>query len=182
VLSSQTDWDKLVFDGGLVGSDARDALPATTRDIEPSRAEEDVNEQFFAAYFAGRNPTPNVPGGGQGGAPGGSTSAAARLTGLKVRPRAFRAPRRGKPIVKRGGAKVTYRLDRATTVVFTVERRAGSRWRRVPGSFRHAGKAGANGLRISGRVANKRLRPGRHRLVATPQGGAPVRAAFAVRR
>ena len=33
--------------------------------------------------------------------------------------------------------------------------------------FTHAGATGANGLRFSGRLGRRRLRPGRYRLVAT---------------
>jgi len=41
----------------------------------------------------------------------------------------------------------------------------------VKGSFKHAGKVGSNSFRFSGRVGNKRLSPGKHRLVAVASAG-----------
>jgi hypothetical protein len=186
LLSSQTDWDKLVFDGGVVGADDDDPLPEATVVDEPTREETDAAERLFETYFATSGPgpgpgTPSAPG--APAAPGGSSQRGpVRLSGLRVKPGRFRSARRGRTIVRRGGAKVSYRLDRAAAVVFTVQRRAGRRWKRVRGSFEHAGRAGTNTLRFSGRLAGKRLRPGRHRLVAKPKGGAAARAPFAVRR
>jgi hypothetical protein len=52
---------------------------------------------------------------------------------------------------------------------------------RVRGSISHAGRAGANRLRLPARLGGRRLKPGRYRLVATPSGGAARRAAFRIR-
>jgi hypothetical protein len=95
--------------------------------------------------------------------------AAALLTGLAVRPRAFR--RR---------ARVWYVLDRPSSVRFKVQRKVRKRWRRVKGSFTHAGAAGANSRRFSGRLRGRALRPGRYRLLATPSGGLTARAGFRI--
>jgi hypothetical protein len=91
------------------------------------------------------------------------------------------------------GAVVTYNLDRAGSVTFTVtQRQAGRRGahgrcvkptkrnlraRRctrtvtLHGSFVESGKAGANSFRFTGRLSRKRLKPGSYRLVATPTSG-----------
>ena len=63
---------------------------------------------------------------------------------------------------------MTYRLSSAATVAFRVERRRGGRYKRVRGSFRHAGHAGTNKFRFTGRLRLKRLKAGRYRLVARP--------------
>ncbi len=83
------------------------------------------------------------------------------------------------------GATVKYRLSEAATVTFTVERvaqgrkkkgrcvvggrkgKACKRYKALKGSFTHAGGAGANSLRFSGRLVKRPLRPGRYRLVGT---------------
>jgi hypothetical protein len=122
-------------------------------------------------------PAPDPPA-----VPSPSESGPPHLTGLRVRPGRFPAARRGAPIVRRGGARVTYTLDRAARVVFTVQRRTGRRWTRVRGRFVHAGKLGANALRFSGRVGGKRLSAGRYRLAGTPEGGQPAQVKFAIRR
>jgi hypothetical protein len=112
-----------------------------------------------------------------GGVAGSSTQssgeegdAAALLTGLAVRPRAFRR-----------GTRISYVLDRPASVRFRVQRRVSRRrWRRVKGSFTDAGAAGANSLRFGGRMRGRRLRPGRYRLLATPAGGVTTRAPFRI--
>lgn len=168
------DWPALIFDGGAIGASGR-SIPAETELIEPDMAELLSSQRAIEAYIASKQPGTPPPA-------GPSPLDPVRLTGLRVKPGRFRSARRGRSIVKRGGTKVTYRLNRAASVVFTVQRRKGRRWTRVRGSFKHAGKKGANVLRFSGRIAGKRLRPGRHRLVATPAGGTAARAPFAVRR
>ena len=47
-------------------------------------------------------------------------------------------------------------------------RRHCTRYVAIRGSFTHRGRAGANSLRFTGRVSGRKLRLGRHRLVATP--------------
>jgi hypothetical protein len=94
------------------------------------------------------------------------------------------------------GTRVTYTLNEAATVRFTVLRamrgRKGSgrrcakptranrrapactRLSALPGSFSVAGHAGVNHLRFSGRLAGVKLKVGKYALVATPStsGGA----------
>jgi hypothetical protein len=94
------------------------------------------------------------------------------------------------------GAKVTYTLNRAASVRFTViqllpgrsskhsgcvkptrkNRTARSCTRPVAlgGSFTLVGHAGANSFHFTGRLAGHKLAPGRYQLVATPDNGGRV--------
>jgi aldose sugar dehydrogenase len=127
---------------------------------------------------------------------------------LRLRPRRFRAARRGRSIISVARTSVFYRLSEDASVRFTVERalpgrKVGTRCRklaegnrgrrrcrrysRLRGGFTHRGKAGANGFRFSGRLRGRRLRPGGYRLVARPTDaarnrGKSVRARFRVLR
>jgi hypothetical protein len=81
---------------------------------------------------------------------------------LSISPRAFRAARRGPAIPRRGGARIHFTLSRAATVTLTV-----ARGRTVLGRIAVAGIAGPNAIRFSGRIAGRRLAPGRYQLVAS---------------
>jgi hypothetical protein len=118
--------------------------------------------------------------------------------------------RRGEAQVARAiGARVSYRLSEAATVTFDVQRAAAGRrvggrcvrptsrnhrarpcprWARVHGTFVHASLSGVNGLRFNGRVAGRRLSPGRYRLGAIARDiagnrspGAPAASRFRAR-
>ena len=132
------------------------------------------------------------------------------LDRLRITPRAFHAARSGPTVVpagRRGGALVSFALDRAATVRLSVERvsrgrRAGgrcvsptranrgkpacARYSGVGGGVTRRGVAGTNRLRFTGRVSTRRLRPGRYRLVATPSAdglrGDARRVRFGVKR
>src|SRR5207249_3642814 len=87
---------------------------------------------------------------------------------LALVPRAFRARRSG-PSARSAAkqtARVTFSLNVAASVRFTVERRAGGRFRRIAGSFTRLATQGANAFRFTGRIAGRKLRPARYRLVA----------------
>ncbi len=105
---------------------------------------------------------------------------------LALKPSRFRARRSGASIGSVGGAKVGYRLSEAARVKFIVElattgrktrgkcvratrsnrrKRRCTRWVAVRGSFTHAGSAGRNSFRFTGRLRGKRLKPGTYRLV-----------------
>jgi hypothetical protein len=112
---------------------------------------------------------------------------------LSVAPTAFRAPGRRAAGGQRrcSGARVSYALDEAAVVTFTVQRavrrRGRTRYVRVRGSLTHAGAAGGNRLRFSGRLPGRSLKRGRYRLVALPTDaagntGRAVRASFRVVR
>jgi len=80
----------------------------------------------------------------------------------------------------------TLHLGRTTTVRYTLTERAtvtfrvGRRTRRkgkvryvaVSGTFRHTGPKGPNSVRFNGRLAGKRLKPGRYRLTAVARDDA----------
>jgi hypothetical protein len=158
---------------------------------------------------AGREVAPDGTGGPPAaGGPirgrGDETVAAPRISGLRLAPVRFRALRSGGSITKRprAGTRLAYRLSRAARVKFAIERRAtghrsGGRCRRgakapggrscvlflsVRGGFGHGGRAGANGLRFSGRAGGRTLPPGAYRLLARVTGGNTVRAPFAIAR
>ncbi|MBI5310819.1 MAG: CSLREA domain-containing protein [Actinobacteria bacterium] len=131
---------------------------------------------------------------------------------LSIKPRAFRARAgRGASVSAktRRGASVAYDLSEAATMTFTVSRRVTGRrkgkrcvtgraergssgrrcvvYRRVAGSFTHAGSSGANKFSFTGRVRRRPLKPGRYRLSGTPvdagdNSGKPVVSSFTVRR
>jgi hypothetical protein len=139
------------------------------------------------------------PGGGLGNqGPGGSGSVASALSldnttfaaessGPSATDARKKAPR---------GTKVTFKLNAAASVRFTVTRRAkGRKVKRgkkrvcakptrknrkrkrctrvvtLKGSFSRNGIAGTNSFHFTGRLRGRKLKPGRYRLVATPAVG-----------
>jgi uncharacterized delta-60 repeat protein len=121
-----------------------------------------------------------------------ATPRAPVLTRLRIAPRAFRPAAKGAsafPAARRGGALVSFTLDRAASVRFTVERagrgrrvggrcvrptrsnrakRPCTRYATLAGGFTRRGTAGANHFRFTGRLSVRRLAPGRYRLIAAP--------------
>ena len=207
------DWPALVFDGGAVGGSGV-ALPTQTPLIEPPLDELLASKKFLEDHVAAqqgpRGPTPTT---GQAAtstttaATSAGTTAPVAVTALTLRPARFGAARRGPSIGSRGGATVTYTLTRAARVRFSVERLLDGRRRagrcrnpkqaprgrrcrrRVParGTFTHAGAAGVNTFRFTGRLAGKALTPGGYRLIAEPiaadgSRGTRRSAAFKIRR
>ena len=136
--------------------------------------------------------------------------AAPAISSLRVSPSTFRAARSGASVGSASSARrgrVTYSLNIAARVRFTVERatsgrRVGgrclaatrarrslpscTRWVRVPGSFSRNRAAGADRFNFTGRMSGRRLSPASYRLVATPTAGAvtgaAARARFRIRR
>jgi hypothetical protein len=137
------------------------------------------------------------------------TRPAPGVSALRISPTAFRAAGSGPSDRKKGGrgATVTFRLDAAATVTFTVQRsrsgreinghcRVGSRshrnakrceiWTAVSGSFRITGNPGTNRFMFTGRIGGRKLDPGRYRLVARGHDAAGAhgrlaRAGFSIR-
>jgi subtilisin-like proprotein convertase family protein len=89
------------------------------------------------------------------------------LTGLKLKPRTFTAKK---------GTSIRYKLSGKAKVRFTVARKAGKRFKKVPGKLVQSGAAGSNKLRFK-----RRLAPGSYRLTATPAGGKPRSTSFRVK-
>jgi hypothetical protein len=111
---------------------------------------------------------------------------------LEVSPSTFAAAGAGSSIARTVGSLVRYRLSEPAVVRFTVERQARGkkgrkRFRKVSGSFSHKGRQDSNKFRFTGRLADKKLRPGTYRLIAVPSDSAgnrgdPVRARFKITR
>ena len=183
-----TDWDKLVYSGGLVGL-KNDTLPSSTVADEPTMDERDAAQAVLES--APRAFT--VPGLAPPRPFRSATSApplvAVRLSALRISPRQVRRT-----------ARITFSLTRGAKVRFTVERaikgrrsagrcrptaRRGRRctlFKSVRGSFSHTGVTGANTVRFTRRLGGRNLSRGSYRLVATPEGGGPARIAFTVTR
>jgi hypothetical protein len=112
------------------------------------------------------------------------------LRRLDVRPRVFRAAGAGASIARSAGAFVRYRLSEQASVRFTVLRRerrrhGEPRFVRLHGSFAHQGHKYSNKFHFSGRLAGRKLRSGRYRLVGIPvdasgSRGKPGRVSFRI--
>src|SRR5690349_13868868 len=134
--------------------------------------------------------------------PAAQAASAPTVSALKVSPSRFAAGT---------GTKVSYRLDRAATVEFSIRRRlSGRRVTRggvtscvvrtranaknkrcvlavtLPGTFSRRGASGANSFRFTGRLRGVRLKPGGYDLVATAiargKTGRLTSAPFRIRR
>jgi phage gpG-like protein len=130
----------------------------------------------------------------------------AKLDSETIAPAAFRAAPHGASVAaatSRYGANVTYTLNMATTVRFTIVKvesgRGSSSGRCVrptqanrgthactrlvplPGSFTRAGNAGTDHFRFTGRLDGDKLAVGDYRLIATPTtGGEGASTAFRI--
>jgi hypothetical protein len=141
------------------------------------------------------------PGEGDGGETGstggleGSDDTTAPVAGnLGVKPRSLKAARKGLSVAAaKPGAKVTYALSEAATMIFFVERgstgrTAGggcvkpsksnakrkrcTRWKLLKGAFADLGASGPNSFRFTGRLDGKALAAGRYRLLGLPSDAA----------
>ncbi|MEA2450961.1 MAG: hypothetical protein QOG63_2893 [Thermoleophilaceae bacterium] len=126
-----------------------------------------------------------------GTGPGGDVTAPQFLDSLALTPNVFRSATGGPSVIaSRGrpiGTTVTFSLDEAAATAFTVRRakpgrRAGkrcvkpshrnrkgrrcTRYVLLPGGFAVAAGAGQTHFRFTGRVGNRKLKPGKYRLVA----------------
>jgi len=138
-------------------------------------------------------------------------SAAPAVNSETISPPAFRAAPSGASVAsaknRKYGAKVTYTLNLAASVRFTVVQKSPGRKtklgcskptkhnRKAPkctrlqplgGSFTHAGRPGSNSFHFTGRIAGHTLKPGRYLLIATPSasglGGRRASASFQIIR
>jgi CSLREA domain-containing protein len=144
--------------------------------------------------------------------PGGPAARARRVSALRLRPAAFRAAGSGGSVGRPAqalqqrrpiGTTVSYRLDGAARVAFTITRPAPGRrvgrrcvkpaaakpgarrcvrTLRLKGGFAHQGAAGQNAFRFTGRLRRKRLPPGPYTLVAKLPRPATGRVATTSRR
>ncbi len=129
------------------------------------------------------------------------------LSRLTVGPAKFvAAPSGPSAAAKKTGTRIKYSVSEGGTTTFTVakatpgvksgghcvkptkrnrHRRRCTRYVTQRGSFDHADSPGANSLRFTGRLRNRKLKPGRYRLIATPTDtagnkGKAVRRAFRI--
>ena len=147
--------------------DAGDAIPEFGQDI---------CERVDRSAATGAGAPGSTSGGSTGGGGAAADVIAPRLQGLVIG-----RLRRGR------STTVRYTLSEPATVIFRFERRVRSRWVKVRGTFRHAGRAGANRARFAGRVSGRRLKNGRYRLTAVARDaagnqGPPARSTFRVTR
>jgi Tol biopolymer transport system component len=163
-------------DGGCVAF-------VTSGRLLPGLVSTDYVNVYMRAVTAdcGRPPVPVPPV----SPPSGGRSGPALLSGLSVRPARFHVGGR------RGGTRISFRLDRASGVTLAFERllaghrkgkRCSTRVRRGRRCTvaRRIGRLtlkqsrlrkGANSVKFSGKLGRKALVPGRYRLTATPSGG-----------
>jgi hypothetical protein len=147
---------------------------------------------------------------------GGSSPSAAAVSGLTFSNATFAAQGSGPPATNARkkaarGTKVSFRLNEAAKVRFTVTQRVkGRKVKRgkktvcvkpthknrkrkrctrvvtLKGSFTRIGAAGKNSFHFTGRLNGRKLKPGRYRLVATPTVGGtkgkPTSSAFRIVR
>jgi hypothetical protein len=134
--------------------------------------------------------------GSTGTGAGGAGATVPIASNLRISPSVFTAAPSGPSATTaraKAGAKVSYTLNVAASVLFTVQQRLPGRREghgkkprcaplgktkrtahrctrtvTLPGSFTQAGASGANSLHFSGRLNGHKLRPGAYTLVATP--------------
>lgn len=128
-----------------------------------------------------------------------------KLEGMSLRPRSFATANLGGAVLSKAhkpkvGTTVSYALSAGATVSFAVERKTAGRrvgkackkqtpsnrdrkpcplFKPLKASFSHAGAAGGNSFRFTGRIGGKALRPGVYRLVARA-GSSSARTIFTV--
>jgi hypothetical protein len=169
--------DRIARDfGGVLAVD----LPAMNGNPAFFKADEanpnDLGHSYIAAQAAARLRA----------APARAAPPARKLTRLRFSRSTFAAAGRGATLsaARRVGTTVRFRLSAISSVRFTVQRLKGRRFVRTRGSFTYAATAGRQRLTFTGRMANRKLKPGRYRLVAGVRGakGKPVRKAFRIVR
>ena len=132
----------------------------------------------------------------------------AALRFLRIAPRSFASAQRGASLAAAVGATVRYRLSEPAVASFSVQaarlgRRYADRcvavrhpvarqnrcrlWVTLPGTFTRRTGGGHQRVRFTGRLAGRRLTPGRYRLVASTTDlsgnvGDTTRAAFTIAR
>ena len=138
----------------LAADNLADCRALTDRTIAPGGSEPD-----WGPADVDRSQAPSPPKAG-GAAPGAGTSSALALTRVSLKPRAFRAARRGRGLIARSGTMLRFRLSEPARLTLTVKRGG----RKVRGTLRTAGKPGFNAVRLTGRIGGHSLRRGRYTL------------------
>jgi Tol biopolymer transport system component len=168
-------------DGGCVTFTARGTL------FPPPASDDAANVYLRTVAFNCGRPVPAPP------LPGPGTAKPAVLVHLSVRPSRFFVA-----IGRRGGTRIAFRLDKASSVTLSFDRllagrlkgrrclttvHKGRRCTLVKRTGRltlaHA-RAGASTVKFSGKLGRRALAPGSYRLTATPSHGAPSSVRFTV--
>ena len=177
--------------------------------LEPDIDHDGFGDETQDKCLGVAGPQNGCPTGGGGGGGGGGGPVLATVGSERLAPSSFPAAPSGPSALsakRKYGTKVSYTLNQAASVRFTVTQaqsgRRASRGRCVAptrrnrtarkctrvvtlsGSFTRTGNAGTNTFRFTGRMAGRQLKPGSYKLVATPrangQTGRPVGVAFRI--
>jgi hypothetical protein len=178
--------------------------------VAPARADPGTGEPGTGEPGSG-DPGTTDPGADPGGDPGGggtTDTAVPLLTDLAIAPQRFRAAATGASAAAaaKTGATVVFTLSEPAAVSFRVVRRAKgrrsgkrcvkptrrlrsrkrcARYLPVKGGFDRLATSGPSGFRFTGRIAGRKLRPGRYRLVGVAADSAgnlskPARTPFRI--
>jgi hypothetical protein len=169
--------DELGFSVATVSDGS--TIVAGARFASPVQSLQGAAYVFASAPSFPTGPSPQLPpvgvsgGGGGGGTVGHASVSPPRFPAAPSGPSAQAA--------RAFGTKVTFTLDQAASVRFTVQRpqharkgKHGKRFVTLKGSFTVAGLAGTNTFHFTGRLNGKRLAPGKYRLVATPRANGEI--------
>ena len=105
-----------------------------------------------------------------------SDAVAPRISRLRLSRVRFRAARSGPALAALTGTRVSLTLSEAARVTFRVRRLSGDRSRLLRGRIVRKLAAGTSRLRYRGRLAGRRLRPGRYTLVVRARDAAGNRS------
>jgi hypothetical protein len=154
-------------------------IVAGARFASPVQSLQGAAYVFATAPSFPSGPSPQLPpvgvsrGGGGGGTVGHASVSPPRFPAAPSGPSAQAA--------RAFGTKVTFTLDQAASVRFTVQQprhgrkgKHGKRFVTLKGSFTLAGRAGTNTFHFTGRLNGKRLAPGKYKLVATPKANGEI--------
>jgi hypothetical protein len=106
----------------------------------------------------------------------GSDVVAPRISRLRLSHARFRAARSGPALAALTGTRVSLTLSEAATVTFRVRRLSGGRRVLLRGRIVRKLAAGTSRLRYRGRLAGRRLRPGRYTLILRARDAAGNRS------
>jgi hypothetical protein len=84
------------------------------------------------------------------------------------------------PCRRRIKLRVSFKLNVATTVTFTIKRKVGKRFVRLHGKITFTGKLGVNRFTFKGKIGGHTLGPGTYQLIATPTSGKPRKLTFKI--
>ena len=103
---------------------------------------------------------------------------------LQIAPLKFKALASGGATTLKGGAKVSFSMTDAGHVLVSYRRATAKGYLAVKGSFEFIGVYRENSVRITGRILNAKLAPGRYRIIVKPtaDGSKAAYAPFTIAR